>query len=205
MHQYKGKLIIHTGSMFSGKTSSLEKDVNRFRIAKYRTIAIKPRMDLRYSDKEIVSHDQTTLSAMAVDSIEEIAEIATKQSPDVMAIDELQFIGGDAGRIVEVIEEMLDRQITVIVAGLDMDFTGAPFEAIKELMPLADYLTKHHAVCASCGTDAWVSHRKTKATERVVLGALGEYEPLCRSCYQKERAKEKAFVHVNQVSFIEEK
>ena len=203
MHQYKGKLIVHTGSMFSGKTSSLEKDVKRFVIAGYDTIAFKPSVDTRYSDPKIVTHDNTTLQAILVDSIDDIMEYYNENKPNVIAIDEVQFLGGDIQNIVGSINELLEQDITVIVAGLDMDFTGHAFEIVKELMPIADYLYKHHAVCVKCGTDGWVSHRKTKDRERVVIGATKEYEPLCRSCFIEEKTIEEAIVNKNQVSFEE--
>ena len=186
MHQYKGKLIIHTGSMFSGKTSSLEKDVKRFRIAGYKTLAFKPTLDTRYGTSDIVSHDETSLEAILVEDIDNILEICRDNNPDVVAIDEVQFLGGHIEKIIKSIKGMLENEITIILAGLDMDFSGTPFEVLKELMPLSDYLTKHHAVCVKCGTDAWVSHRKTKNTERVVIGATNEYEPLCRKCFLRE-------------------
>lgn len=187
MHQYKGKLIIHTGSMFSGKTSSLEKDVKRFNIAGYRTVAFKPSVDTRYSKSEIRTHDNTTLNAVMVNNIEEICEYCKEHNPDIIAIDEVQFLGGKIEDIVEAIKKFLEKDVTVVLAGLDMDFTGQAFEIVKELMPIADYLYKHHAVCAKCGTDAWVSHRKTKAQERIVIGATDEYEPLCRKCFLEEQ------------------
>lgn len=202
MHQYKGKLIIHTGSMFSGKTSSLEKDVKRFRIAGYRTLAFKPSVDTRYSNAEIVSHDDTTLEAVLVDNISEILMQCSSNKPEVVAIDEIQFLGGSLEEILIGINSLLGQDITVIAAGLDIDFSGQPFEIVKELMPIADYLTKHHAVCVKCGTDAWVSHRKTKERERVVIGASKEYEPLCRTCYLEEKKLEDAIVNKNQVTFI---
>ena len=201
MHQYKGKLIIHTGSMFSGKTSSLEKDVKRFKIAGYKTLAFKPAVDTRYSTSDIISHDKTSLEAILVEDIDKIIEYCKDSNPDVVAIDELQFLNGGVDKIVEGIKEMMSREVTVILAGLDIDFTGQAFEVIKELMPIADYLTKHHAVCVNCGTDAWVSHRKTKATERVVIGASKEYEPLCRKCYLEEKRIDDEIVNKNQVSF----
>ena len=203
MHQYKGKLIIHTGSMFSGKTSSLEKDVKRFKIAGYNTIAFKPSVDTRYPSTEIISHDKTALEALLVEDISGILDLCEKTNPQVVAIDEVQFLGGDIEEIIKGINRLLEKDITVIVAGLDIDFSGKPFEILKELMPIADYLTKHHAVCVKCGTDAWVSHRKTKALERVVIGATKEYEPLCRSCYLMEKREEEKIVNKNQVNFIE--
>ncbi|MBC8591473.1 thymidine kinase [Wansuia hejianensis] len=201
MHQYKGKLIIHTGSMFSGKTSSLEKDLNRFVIAGYNTMAFKPSVDTRYDTSEIKTHDNISLQAILVDSIDDIMEHYNREQPNVIGIDEVQFLKGKADAIVSNINQLLAEDVTVILAGLDMDFTGHAFEVVKELMPIADYLYKHHAVCVKCGTDAWVSHRKIKDKERVVIGASKEYEPLCRRCFLEEKIKEEDIVNKNQVSF----
>ncbi len=187
--------------MFSGKTSSLEKDVKRFKIAGYNTLAFKPAVDTRYATSEIISHDKTSLEAILVKDIGEITEFCKNSNPNVVAIDEVQFLGGNIEDIIKGIKDMLQREVTVILAGLDIDFSGEPFEVLKELMPIADYLNKHHAVCVKCGTDAWVSHRKTKDTERVVIGASKEYEPLCRKCFLEEKRKEELIVNKNQVSF----
>ncbi|NLX61007.1 MAG: thymidine kinase [Tissierellia bacterium] len=191
MHQYKGKLIVHTGSMFSGKTSSLEKDIKRFNIAGYKTIAFKPSIDNRYRKNEIVTHDLTSMDCLLVKDIDELLDYVDELKPDVIGIDEVQFLQGSIEDIILGINKILSNDITVVVAGLDMDFTGTPFEVVKELMPIADYLYKHHAVCVNCGSDAWVSHRKTKAQERIVIGATDEYEPLCRKCFAEELEKEK--------------
>lgn len=185
MHQYKGKLILHTGSMFSGKTSSLEKDVKRFNIAGYRTVAFKPVVDTRNPDCKITTHDNTSLTAIWVNSIDEINEYCKNHELDVIAIDEVQFLKGEIDEIIISINKFLAKDITVVLAGLDMDFSGKAFEVVKELMPITDYLYKHHAVCVKCGTDAWISHRKTDEKERIVIGALNEYEPLCRKCFLK--------------------
>lgn len=201
MHQYKGKLIVHTGSMFSGKTSSLEKDMKRFTIAGYSTLAFKPIVDTRYEKNEIKTHDNTVLQAILIDSIEDIVKYVEEKNPSVIGIDEVQFLGGKIDDILYSIEKILEKDITVILAGLDMDFEGRPFEIVKELMPISDYLYKHHAVCVDCGTDAWVSHRKIRNTERVVIGATKEYEPLCRRCYLKEKEIENDIVNKNQVKF----
>lgn len=201
MHQYKGKLIIHTGSMFSGKTSSLEKDVNRFTIAGYKTLAFKPTLDTRYENAKITTHDKTSLDAILVESIDDIKNYCKDENPDVIAIDEVQFLGGEIKQIIDTINDFLGKDVTIILAGLDMDFSGQAFEIVKELMPIADYLYKHHAVCVKCGTDAWVSHRKIKDKERVVIGANKEYEPLCRRCFIEEKKIEDDIVNKNQVSF----
>jgi len=187
LHQYKGKLIIHTGSMFSGKTSSLKKEIKRFDIAGYKTVAFKPSIDTRYKKNEITTHDKTSMDCYLVDNIDELMDYCHKLNPDVVAIDEVQFLGGSVDRIISSINELLSKDITVVVAGLDMDFTGTAFEIVKELMPIADYLYKHHAVCVKCGSDAWVSHRKSKDQNRIKIGAAEEYEPLCRKCFLEEK------------------
>ena len=185
LHQYKGKLIVHTGSMFSGKTSSLEKDIKRFDIAGYKTVAFKPAMDTRSEKCKIETHDNTSLTAVWVNNIDEIDKYCQENELDVIAIDEVQFLKGNIEQIINSINGFLSEDITVVLAGLDMDIEGHPFEVVKELMPISDYLYKHHAVCVECGTDAWISHRKTPEKERIVIGALNEYEPLCRKCFLK--------------------
>lgn len=190
MHQYKGKLIVHTGSMFSGKTSSLERDMKRFNIAGYKTVVFKPSVDVRYKRNEIVTHDLTSMDCLLVNNIDELMDYCMELKPDVIGIDEVQFLEGTVDRIISSINNLLNQDITVVVAGLDMDFTGRPFEIVKELMPIADYLYKHHAVCIKCGSDAWISHRKTKDQARIKIGASDEYEPLCRKCFIEEKKKE---------------
>lgn len=185
MHQYKGRLIVHTGSMFSGKTSSLEREIKRFQIAGYSTVAFKPKLDTRGEEQRITTHDNTHLNAVMCENIESIAEYIKTHEVDVIGIDEVQFLEGNIEDILYNINEFLKQKKTVVVAGLDMDFEANPFEIVKELMARADYLYKHHAVCTKCGADAWVSHRKSSDTNRIVIGASGEYEPLCRNCYNE--------------------
>ncbi|MGI5949566.1 thymidine kinase [Peptoniphilus sp.] len=200
MHQYRGRMIIHTGSMFSGKTSSLEKDLKRFSIANYKVVAFKPIVDSRYSKKEIVTHDKISLKAMPVETSDDILREVEKRSPEVIGIDEVQFLNDSPENVLSNIEKILGKGITVVIAGLDMDYTAKPFEIVKELMPKADYLHKHHAVCKSCGADAWVSHRKIASDKRVEIGAIEEYEPLCRACYKKAMINDK--LNKNQETFI---
>lgn len=185
MHQYRGRLILHTGSMFSGKTSSLEREVKRFRIAGYNTLVLKPTLDTRFIHSAITSHDNTSLEAVVVEDIDDVVEAATREKADVLAIDEVQFLGDDAGSILSAFDTLLDEGKTIVCAGLDMDYEAHPFEIVKEIMAVADYVEKHHAVCAHCGSDAWVSHRTTKESDRVVIGATEKYEPLCRACYKR--------------------
>lgn len=185
MHQYRGRLILHTGSMFSGKTSSLEREVKRFRIAGYNTLVLKPTLDTRFIHSAITSHDNTSLEAVVVEDIDDVIEAAAREKADVLAIDEVQFLGDDAGSILSAFDTLLDEGKTIVCAGLDMDYEAHPFEIVKEIMAVADYVEKHHAVCAHCGSDAWVSHRTTKESDRVVIGATEKYEPLCRACYKR--------------------
>lgn len=200
MHQYRGRMILHTGSMFSGKTSSLEKDLKRFSIANYKVVAFKPIIDKRYAKNEIVTHDKVSLKAVEVESITEILDYVHNNSPQVIGIDEVQFLSDSPEVVLENLEKILAMGITIVIAGLDMDYTARPFEIVKEIMPKVDYLNKHHAVCKRCGTDAWVSHRKIKSDKRVEIGAVEEYEPLCRTCYSKARAEDK--LKENQEKFL---
>lgn len=201
MHQYKGKMILHTGSMFSGKTSSLWKDLNRFEIAKYKTVVFKPKLDNRYADKEIVTHDNNKMNAIPVDSIDDIINYMKTSKATVIGIDEVQFIKGEIKSIINALDLFLENGFTIVLAGLDMDFKSEPFEIVKEIMPRVDYLYKHHAVCANCGADAWVSYRKTQDGERIKLGAAESYEPLCRKCfYEKEKIRKNM---ENQLSILD--
>ncbi|WP_071027629.1 thymidine kinase [Peptoniphilus raoultii] len=200
MHQYKGRMILHTGSMFSGKTSSLERDLKRFAIANYKTIAFKPKIDSRYSKTEIVSHDLNKYTAILVNDSEEIYDYVIENNPQVIGVDEIQFLKDRPEELIKNLGKILSLGITIVIAGLDMDYLAKPFELVKELMPLADYVNKHHAVCKKCGSDAWVSHRKVKGQSRLVLGAEEEYEPLCRSCYIKALEEDK--INLNQEKFL---
>lgn len=185
MHQYRGRLILHTGSMFSGKTSSLEREVKRFRIAGYSTLVLKPTLDTRFIHSAITSHDNTSIDAIIVEDIDGLMEASRASEAEVIAIDEVQFLGGDVEEILEAFDTLLDAGKTVVCAGLDMDYEARPFELVKEIMAVADYVEKHHAVCAHCGSDAWVSHRLTEEAGRVVIGATEKYEPLCRACFKR--------------------
>ncbi len=191
MHQYRGKLMVHTGSMFSGKTSSLEKDMKRFKIAGYKTVVFKPSTDNRVNTAHISTHDNTFMECIVIDHFTEIEDYLKEHSVDVVGVDEIQFFKDDLSDILDLIDRLLEGGKTVVTAGLDMDYEAQPFEIVKELLPRADYLEKHHAVCSHCGTDAWVSHRTSKDTERVVIGATETYEPVCRNCYLEIKNKEK--------------
>ncbi len=196
----QGKLIVHTGSMFSGKTTSLWRELYRMNIANYKVVAFKPSIDDRDGDKQIVTHDNLSLDAIKVEDLNNILSYAKDHEIDAIGIDELQFFPNDPSEVVDIFNKLMAMNITIVVSGLDMDYKTRPFEIIKEIMPLADELIKHHAICASCGEDAWASYRKSSDDSRIQIGAQNLYEPLCRSCYtdkMKEREKTKNQIKLN--------
>lgn len=198
----QAKLIVHTGSMFSGKTTSLWRELYRMKIAGYKTVAFKPTVDSRYEDEKIISHDNLELDAIKINSIEEIVKYVSENEVDAIGIDEIQFFDDSPQKIVEWFLKLMQSHITIVVSGLDMDYKAKPFEIVKELMPIADELIKHHAICASCGEDAWISFRKSYNEERIEIGAQDSYEPLCRSCYNKkmkEREKSKNQMSIDEI------
>ena len=174
------------GSMFSGKTEELIRRLKRAKFARQRVEIFKPSIDTRYSDEEVVSHDQNAILSTPIDSSASILLLAT--DIDVVGIDEAQFL--DEG-LVSVCNELANRGIRVIIAGLDMDFRGVPFGPIPALCAIADEVTKVHAICVKCGSLAYLSHRLVQSDKRVLLGETQEYEPLCRECYQKAIQAEK--------------
>ena len=183
-----GRIEVVCGSMFSGKTEELIRRMRRAQFARQRVEIFKPAIDVRYSEEDVVSHDQKHIQSTPIDSSASILLLAN--DIDVVGIDEAQFF--DMG-IVDVCNELANRGVRVIVAGLDMDFKGVPFGPMPALCAIADDVTKVHAICVRCGALASVSHRLVETDKRVLLGEKQEYEPLCRDCYQKEiRRKEHA-------------
>jgi thymidine kinase len=154
--------------------------------AKQKVEIFKPALDTRYSEEDVVSHDQNSIRSTPIESSGSILLLAS--DIDVVGIDEAQFL--DNG-LVEVCNELANRGVRVIVAGLDMDFKGVPFGPIPALCAIADEVTKVHAICVKCGSVAYVSHRLVNNDKRVLLGEKDEYEPLCRECYQKAILNEK--------------
>ena len=175
-----GRIEVVCGSMFSGKTEELIRRMRRAQFARQRVEIYKPAIDTRYSEDDVVSHDQTHIPSTPLDSSTSILLLSS--DIDVVGIDEAQFF--DNG-LVDVCNELANRGVRVIVAGLDMDFRGVPFGPMPALCAIADDVTKVHAICVKCGSLAYVSHRKVASDRRVLLGETGEYEPLCRECYQK--------------------
>ena len=181
-----GRIEVVCGSMFSGKTEELIRRLKRAKFARQRVEIFKPSIDTRYSDEEVVSHDQNAILSTPIDSSSSILLLAS--DIDVVGIDEAQFL--DEG-LVQVCNELANRGVRVIVAGLDMDFRGVPFGPIPALCAIADEVTKVHAICVKCGSLAYVSHRLVQSDKRVLRGETQEYEPLCRECYQKSLRAEK--------------
>lgn len=177
----RGWIEVICGSMFSGKTEELLRRLNRARIAKQKIEIFKPQIDVRYSETEVVSHDENAIPSTPVDTALNIL-LFVSDDVDVVGIDEAQFFDNT---LVEVCNQLANRGIRVIVAGLDMDFLGKPFGPMPALMAIAEYVTKVHAICMSCGNLAQYSHRKIKSDKLVLLGETTEYEPLCRECYIK--------------------
>lgn len=176
--QKRGWIEVVCGSMFSGKTEELIRRITRAQIAKQKVEIFKPKIDTRYAEEEVVSHNKNAIPSTSVDSPQNILLLAT--DIEVVGIDEAQFF--DEG-LVEVCNKLADMGIRVIVAGLDMDFRGKPFGPIPKLLATAEYVTKVHAICVRCGDLAQFSHRLNDTEKLVLLGELDTYEPLCRTCY----------------------
>ncbi len=176
----KGSIEVICGSMFSGKTEELIRRLKRAEFAKQKVEIFKPKIDTRYSEEEVVSHDRTSIPSTPVDSSGSILLLTSEV--DVIGIDEAQFF--DDG-LPEVCAQLADNGIRVIVAGLDMDFKRNPFGPMPNLMAIADDVYKVHAICVRCGSLAYVSHRLVSGDKQVLLGEMNEYEPICRDCYNE--------------------
>ena len=180
-----GRIEVVCGSMFSGKTEELIRRLRRAKFAHQKVEIFKPSIDKRYSEDEVVSHDSNSIMSTPIDTAALILLLAS--DIDVVGIDEAQYF--DEG-LVEVCNELANRGMRVIVAGLDMDYKGVPFGPIPALCAIADEVTKVHAICVKCGNLAYLSHRTVDNDRRVLLGETAEYEPLCRECYRKAMEKD---------------
>jgi len=175
-----GWIEVVCGSMFSGKTEELIRRLKRAEFASQKILLVKPQIDDRYHKKNVVSHQGTSFEAVTVKSSVEILDIWKKEK--IVAIDEAQFF--DDG-LVSICNQLAKKGVRVIIAGLDMDFKGVPFGPMPQLLSIAEYVTKVHAICVSCGNLAQFSHRTVEDKEQVLVGAVEEYKPLCRACYNK--------------------
>jgi thymidine kinase len=177
----RGSIEVICGSMFSGKTEELIRRLKRAKIANLKVEIFKPAIDVRYDEQKIVSHDTNAIHSTPVDNSQKILLMAG--DADVIGVDEAQFFDEE---IANVCDELAFRGIRVIVAGLDMDFTGKPFGQMPFIMAKADYVTKLHAICMQCGHIANYSYRKIPNEDQVMLGATDVYEPRCRKCYKEK-------------------
>ena len=175
-----GWIEVICGSMFSGKSEELIRRLRRAIIAKQRVQIFKPRIDSRYADAEIVSHSEMRLPSLSVESSDELLEKLDHRT-EVVGVDEAQFF--DAG-LIAAAGRMADQGKRVIVAGLDKDYRGMPFEPIPSLMAVAEDVTKTLAICVRCGSPANNTQRLVESDELVVVGAQGLYEARCRRCYE---------------------
>ena len=166
--------------MFSGKTEELIRRLKRARIAKMKVEIFKPKLDKRYDETNVVSHDSNFIHSTPVESSSQILLLA--KDVEVVGVDEAQFF--DEG-LADVCQTLANRGLRVIVAGLDMDYLGKPFGPLPQLLAVAEYVTKVHAICMRCGNLAYVSHRIVEGQSRIMLGEQESYVPLCRKCYQE--------------------
>jgi thymidine kinase len=173
-----GWIEVVCGPMFSGKTEELIRRLRRAQIARQRVEIFKPTIDARYSQDAVVSHDETALRSVAVDTAEQILLLAG--SARVVGIDEAQFFGLE---LIPVVQMLAQQGRRVVIAGLDLDYRGVPFEPVPQLMAVAEYVTKLHAVCMVCGGPAIFSQRLVKEGRRVLVGTKAAYEPRCRNCF----------------------
>lgn len=175
-----GWIEVICGSMFSGKTEELIRRMKRAQFANQKLVLFKPIIDDRYHSENVVSHQGSSLKAIPVNDSKEILDLWKNEK--VVAIDEAQFF--DAG-IIDVCNELAKKGTRVILAGLDMDYKGVPFGPMPNLLSIAEYVTKVHAICVTCGNLAQYSHRTGSETGQVLVGAIEKYQPLCRACYNK--------------------
>lgn len=180
-----GWIEVICGSMFSGKTEELIRRLKRARIARQRVEIFKPSVDTRFSNEEVVSHDDRGIPSTPVATAGQILLMAS--DADVVGIDEGQFF---ADELVAVCEQLARDGKRVIVTGLDQDYTGAPFEPMPQIMAVAEFVTKLHAICMVCGAPANHSQRLSSNDSRVVLGSTDSYEPRCRRCFKPDTSRQ---------------
>ena len=176
--QRSGWIEVICGSMFSGKTEELIRRLKRAKIANQKVEIFKPKIDTRYDERKVVSHDENSILATPIKHSSELPTLT--EGIAVVGIDEAQFFDDE---LVDVIQELARNGTRVIVAGLDMDFKGRPFGPIPGILAVAEYITKVHAICSHCGNLATHSYRLTQEGNTVLLGEKDLYEPRCRTCF----------------------
>ncbi len=183
---HAGWIEVICGGMFSGKTEELIRRARRAHIAGQNVVIVKPAVDNRYSNSEVVSHDESSLPGITVDTADQI--ILLTSTARVVCIDEAQFFDK---RIVEVSNTLANDGKRVIIAGLDMDFEGKPFEPMPQLLAIAEYITKLHAICAESGMLANFSQRIVESSDKVLVGEKESYEPRARHCFRPPTDKKR--------------
>ncbi|MEW6701972.1 MAG: thymidine kinase [Bacteroidota bacterium] len=173
-----GWIEVIAGCMFSGKTEELIRRLRRAKIARLNVKIFKPKIDLRYSTSDIVSHSEQSLPSILVENPQEILNYV--ENAQVIGIDEAQFFNND---LIAVCNDLANQGKRVIVAGLDQDYRGVPFEPMPQLLAIAEYITKTLAICVACGNPADKTQRKIISAERVLVGASDSYEARCRKCH----------------------
>ena len=179
-----GWIEVICGSMFSGKTEELIRRLRRAKIAKQRVEIFKPAIDNRYHDQNVVSHDENSIQSTPLEHSSQI--LLYINDIDVVGIDEAQFFDD---QLVEVCNRIADMGLRVIVAGLDLDYTGKSFGPMPALLATAEYVDKLHAICIQCGDLAQYSHRVVLGDALVMLGETESYEPLCRKCFNERKVR----------------
>jgi len=182
--QKKGWIEVVCGSMFSGKTEELIRRLKRAEFAKQDIVVFKPRLDVRYSVSEVKTHNGCAVDSHAVDRSSDMLKHA--EHAQVVGVDEAQFFDSE---LPMVLSELANQGKRVIAAGLDMDYLGRPFGVMPNLIAMAEFVTKVHAICLHCGDLALHSHRTTKSKKLVELGETDIYQPLCRQCFVKARGQ----------------
>jgi len=174
-----GWIEVIAGSMFSGKSEELIRRLRRARIARQKVQVFKPEMDARFSNDHIVSHSEMRHESANVRTAEEIRQSVNPET-EVVGIDEGQFFDN---QLIAVVNELAQKGMRVIIAGLDQDYTGKPWEPMPQLLAVAEYITKTHAICMKCGQPANYTQRTFESEERVAVGGAGMYEARCRTCF----------------------
>ncbi|MBP3193721.1 thymidine kinase [Natronogracilivirga saccharolytica] len=174
-----GWIEVVCGGMFSGKTEELIRRARRAQFAGQRVIIVKPEIDKRYDDLKIVSHNATSLPGIVTATADQI--VLMTGNAEVVCIDEAQFFDS---RLVDVANTLANSGKRVIIAGLDMDFEGKPFDPMPDLLAIAEYVTKLHAICAESGMPANYSQRVVKSDKRILVGESEAYEPRARHCFR---------------------
>lgn len=178
---YSGSIEVICGSMFSGKTEELIRRLKRAEIAKLKVEIFKPSTDTRYDEHNVVSHNYNSITATSVDNSSAI--LLLRPDTQVVGIDEAQFFDDE---LPDVCNKLANKGIRVILAGLDMDFSGKPFGPVPDLMAIAEMVTKVHAICVKCGAPAMYSYRMVASEATILLGEKESYEPRCRICFHSK-------------------